>query len=69
MKTLFEEPAPSLDRLYEARERRRLEQERRKAKQDHSLSLSEYHEAKYAERKPRLQQTANLAYPKLKGRG
>lgn len=59
---------PAADETTEQSPEKPPKRERSRANLEQSLSLSEYHAAKYADRKPGLQQTANMAYPKLKGR-
>jgi hypothetical protein len=50
---------PSLDRWYEAQERKRIEIERRRARLAGASSLAEWHEIKIADAVPPSQQTAN----------
>jgi hypothetical protein len=59
---------PSLERLYEARERRLAALERKRAAVGNVGSLEEYHAAKYADARPTVQQTANMGHMAIKKR-
>lgn len=62
------DPEPSIERLYEARERRRREQEQLRERLRNASSIGEYLEIKLASEKPEPQQTANRGYEELKTR-
>lgn len=57
---------PSIERFYQAQERREREREWRRHRLANAVSLADFHEIKLADAVDPTQQTANVGYPRLK---
>lgn len=58
---------PSIQRFYEAQERREMERVQLRERLKNAASIGEYLEIKLANEKPEPQQTANRGYASVKG--